>query len=453
MARVIVSGAGPGGVACAVGSSCDTRGFCAFVICVGAWLTLSPASAESLGEAWQRAVGADQGLAAVRAEAEAASLEAEAARAQRWPTLGLSAGYTMLDDAPAFDFGFAGLPIRPPEVFGGDDYATGNASVSLPLYTGGRISSSIAAAEARRRGAGLQAGGAEQDLRLAVAESYVAVLRAQRALAVADSSVASLASHARDLDVMYEREAIPKNDWLLGQVALADAQQNRLRAANALEVARASYNRRLGEPLDRVVELDDALPDVAGLPTTLEALVAEAQLRRPELAALAEQVETYVQLARAERARTWPQLAATGGYQYLENEFLDDDSFAYAGVGVQWSPFDGGQARKRGAALERSSRAAEARRKEVVSLVALQVRDAWLSVGTATQRIEVTHEAAAQAEEALRIARERHAAGLDTNTEVLVAESQRVQASRNRDDALLDAGLARLRLARAAGLL
>jgi outer membrane protein TolC len=419
----------------------------------GALLVAPFASAETLGEAWARALDADQGLAAVRAEAEAASLDAEAARAQRWPTLGLNAGYTMLDDAPAFDFGFAGLPIRPPEIFGGDDYATGNASLSLPLYTGGRISSSIAAAEARSRGAGLQAGGAEQDLKLAVAESYVAVLRTQRALAVADSSVASLEGYARDLDVMYEREAIPRNDWLLGQVALADALQSRLRAANALEVARAGYNRRLGEPLDRVVVLEHTLPDAAELPTTLEALIAEAQVRRPELAALGEQAEAYAQMARAERARTWPQLAATGGYQYLENQFLDDDSFAYAGVGVQWSPFDGGQARKRGAALERSSHAAEARRKDVESLVELQVRDAWLSIAAADRRIAVTRDAAEQAEEALRIARERHGAGLGTNTEVLGAESQRVQASRNRDDALLDARLARLRLARAAGLL
>jgi outer membrane protein TolC len=74
-------------------------------------------------------------------------------------------------------------------------------------------------------------------------------------------------------------------------------------------------------------------------------------------------------------------------------------------------------------------------------------------VAAADRRIDVTRDAAEQAEEALRIARERHGAGLGTNTEVLEAESQRVQASRNRDDALLDARLSRLRLARAAGLL
>ena len=44
-------------------------------------------------------------------------------------------------------------------------------------------------------------------------------------------------------------------------------------------------------------------------------------------------------------------------------------------------------------------------------------------------------------------------AGLGTQTQLLLAETLRVQALRNRDDATLDAGLAQLRLARAVGAL
>ena len=58
-----------------------------------------------------------------------------------------------------------------------------------------------------------------------------------------------------------------------------------------------------------------------------------------------------------------------------------------------------------------------------------------------------------QAEEDLRIAREQYGAGLGTQTPSLQAETLRVQALMNRDSATLDAGLARPRLARAAGLL
>lgn len=411
------------------------------------------AGAETLEDAWARALQQDRGLAAVRSQAEAATLDAAAARAQRWPTLAVGGTYTWLDDSPAFDFAFTGLPITAPELFGGDEFARGSATLSVPVYTGGRISSSIAAAEARGRGAGAQALGAERDLRLVVAESYVEVLRARRGLAVADSNVVTLESLAGDVGAMYERELVPKNELLAVQVALADARQNRLRAAHAAEIAQAAYNRRLGEPLDRVAVLEETIPEPEALPSDLAALVQQAFERRTELAALDEQAKAYGQLARVERSRVLPQVSVSGGYNYLQNQFLDDEEFAMAGVGVQWALFDGGQARKRAAALERNRRALEEQRDDVESLVALQVRQAWLGVEEARQRVQVTADAADQAGENLRIARERYGAGLGTQTQLLEAETLRVRALTNRDDAVLDASLARLRLAHAAGSL
>jgi outer membrane protein TolC len=416
-------------------------------------LAASAAPAETLQDAWTRAAQQDRGLAAVRSQAEAAQLDASAARAQRWPTLAVGGSYAWFDDAPAFDFTFTGLPITPPELFGGDDFAMGSATLSVPLFTGGRISSSIAAAEARGRGAGAQALGAEQDVKLAVAESYVEVLRARKALAVADSNVRTLESLVGDISAMYERELVPKNELLAVQVALADARQNRLRAANAAEIAQAAYNRRLGEPLDRVAVLEEQVPEPEALPTDLAALVQLATERRTELAALGEQAKAYSQMAKVERSRVLPQVSVSGGYNYLENQFLDDEEFAMAGVGFQWALFDGGQSRKRAAAMERSRRATDEQREDVESLIALQVRQSWLGVEETRQRVQVTAGAVDQAEENLRIARERYGAGLGTQTQLLEAETLRVQALNNRDNATLDAALARLRLARAAGSL
>ena len=416
-------------------------------------LSAPAAGAETLEEAWARALANDRGLAAARSQAEAAGLEADAARAQRWPTLAVGGGYTWLDESPAFDFSFTGLPLVPPPLFAGDDFASATATLSVPVFTGGRISSGIAAAEARGRGAGAQALGAEQDLKLAVAEHYVGVLRARRALAVADSNVRTLEALAADVGAMFERELVPKNELLAVQVALADARQNRLRAANGADIAQAAYNRRLGEPLDRPAEVESAMPAPAALPNELEALVAMAQERRTELAALGEQAQAYGQLAKMERARVLPQLSLTGGYNYLENQFLDDEAVASAGVGVQWALFDGGQARKRAAALERTRRATLEQREDAESLIALQVRQAWLGIEETRQRVRVTADAVDQAEENLRIARERYGAGLGTQTQLLEAETLRVRALTNRDDAELDAGLARLRLARAVGAL
>jgi outer membrane protein TolC len=416
-------------------------------------LAVPAVRAETLEDAWARALANDRGLAAARSQAEAAELDAAAARAQRWPTLAVGGGYTWLDESPAFDFGFTGLPVAPPPLFAGNDFASASATLSVPVFTGGRISSGIAAAEARGRGAGAQAVGSEQDLRLAVAEDYVGVLRARRALAVADSNVRTLEALVSDVGAMFERELVPKNELLAVQVSLADARQNRLRAANGAEIAQAAYNRRLGEPLDRPAEIDASLPEPASLPADLDALVELALDRRTELAALGEQAQAYGQLAKMERARVLPQVSLSGGYNYLENQFLNDDAVASAGVGVQWALFDGGQARKRAAALERTRRATLEQREDAQSLVALQVRQSWLGVEETRQRVRVTADAVEQAEENLRIARERYGAGLGTQTQLLEAETLRVQALTNRDNAELDAGLARLRLARAAGAL
>lgn len=424
------------------------------VIVFAAWFAApSAARAETLADAWALAEAQDNALAAVRSQAEAADLDAAAARAQRWPTLAVGGAYTRLDDSPAFDFGFTGLPIKPPELFGGDDFWMGAATLTVPLFTSGRISSSIAAAEARGRGAGAQAAGAEEDMKLSVAEAYVGVLRSRKALEVADSNVRTLESIVGDVSAMFDRELVPKSDLLSVQVALADARQSRLKAANAAELALASYNRRLGEPLSRPVDLDESLPAPQGLPATPDELLRDAVERRTELKALDEQATAYGQLAKAERARVLPQVNVTGAYNYLENTFLDDQDFASVGIGLQWALFDGGQARKRAAALDRSKRATEQQRADAQSRIELQVRQAWLDVEETRERVHVTAGAVDQADENLRIARERYGAGLGTQTQLLEAESLRVQALRNRDNSVLDAGLARLRLARAVGQL
>jgi len=252
---------------------------------------------------------------------------------------------------------------------------------------------------------------------------------------------------------MFERELVPKNELLAAEVALADARQNELRAANAAAVAQAQYNRWLGAPLDRPVELSESIDVAVEAEQELPALIAQAQTRRTELTALDAQAEALGQLARTERSRVLPQVGLSGGYQYLENQFLDDETVGMAGIGVQWAMFDGGQSRKRAAALDRNRRATELQRADAASQIELQVRQAWLGIDESRQRVEVNARAAEQAEENLRIARERYTAGLGTQTQLLGAESLRVRALMNRDEATLDASLARMRLARAVGAL
>jgi outer membrane protein TolC len=412
----------------------------------------TPAGAESLSEAWQMALENDAVLSAARAEVDAAAAAVNAARGARWPTLTAAAGYVRLDDAPAFEFPVAGTVFSSPELVEGDDLVTTNLQARLPIYTGGRLSSGIAAAEQNRAARVAQEQRTSDQLKIDVAEAYVGALRAQRALAVADSNAASLDSYAQDVASMFERELIPLNDLLAARVSLANSRQEQLRARNALEIALESYNRLVGQPLDRKPVLDGELDETRAVPDdTLATLIARALERRSELAVTVAHRAALEEQAKSERAQVYPQLYLAAGHTYLENAVLDREDFATIGVQFTWTAFDGGASRARAAGLRQRARAAGEIERDLRSAIELEVRRRRLELDEAVARIATTREAVQQAEENLRITREQYVGGLATTTRVLEAEALRAQAISNSDDAHLDRALAVLRLRRATG--
>ena len=414
-------------------------------------MPVSGVRAETLDEAWQAALESHGQIAAAAAEREAAGLDVERARAARLPQLGVNTGYTRLDTAPGFSLG--GLTTGP--VFDGDDYLSAGAQVRLPVFTSGAISAGIEAAESGARSADEQLATVVQDIRLGTAERYVGVLRAESAVEVAKSNVATLESQTDDVRKSFELGAVPQNDYLASSVTLANAQQRLLAAENALDYARAAYNQFLGRPLaagvslDPQIDVDGLLPAGAGL----QQLIDIAREQRHELAALESQARALRRQSDAARASSRPQLALTGGYMYLENEFLTDDQFWMAGVALNWNLFDGGESRKHSAALDQRANSVSHRRADLETMIELQVQRAWNDRIEAENRLAVAGRAVEQALENLRVVRNRYAAGASTNVEVLDAEELREQALSNRDNARFELVLAKLRIARATGAL
>lgn len=412
-----------------------------------------PCSAETLAEAWQMGLSRNMEFAAVAAEAESARAAESAARAERWPSLTAAASYTQFDSAPQLDIVAAGMALQAP-IFPDQSYASGGVQLKLPLYTGGRISAQIGAAHKTATGAADAEAAARSSLRLAIATAYVNVLRSQRLLQAAESSVTSLKAHASDVKLMVERELVTRSDSLAAQVALANAEQLRVQADNGVALAYAGYNRLLGESSERTPELDAVLPIERALSEQpLNDLIQSALNARSELAALGAHAEALSLQSDAQRAMLLPQLALSGGYSYFENEILDRQGFAAVGIGVSWNLFDGGVVRNRSESLRRASRAAQYRLDDLRTQVQLEVRQAWLDVRAAQARIAALKEARSQAEENVRMSRELYAGELGTNTQVLDAVTLQIAATNNHDNAVLDEALALLTLERAVGRL
>jgi outer membrane protein TolC len=409
---------------------------------------------ERLEAAWATALSDDPLILASRSEVEAAEADVLVSKAGRLPTLSASAGVTRFDEAPTFDFSGAGVPAMLP-LFGGETMKMADARVLVPVYTGGQVNNRIDAAKSMLGVRRSQLLASEQDVKLAVARHFIDVLRAESALAVADSNVTSLAAHVRDVEDMFRSGSISRNDYLAAAVSLADAEQRRLQARNRLDLARASYNRTLARPLDTAVNLDANLPgiDAELESTSLEKLTSVATQSRIELTGLEAAADALRFQSQSARASARPQLGLTGGYVALQNEFLNRDEFWMVGIGVNWTLFDGGQARKKANALSLREKAVRQQKENVRSHVELQVRQAWLRLQETRERKQLTEQAVEQAEENLRVVRDRYRNGEGTNTEVLDAEVLRSQSRSNHDNADFDAKLALFEIARGVGRL
>ncbi len=300
---------------------------------------------ETLDEAWSQAVANNAQLAAAQLDEAAACDDHAAAAAGHLPNGWLQSSYSVRSDERSFliDNPFSpGQTISAPYA---QQAAAGAAGgVTLPLYAGGAIENAELSAAARQSAAAAGTATARLQLLLAVSEAYVAVLRAQRGVEVAEQNMASLRSHEAEVQRHYAEQRAPLNDLLAAQVAAANAQQLQLRRRHELVSAQGEYNRLIGRPLAAPVDLADiSLPPLVH---RLEDLQIIACQLRPELAQLQAAKDARVFEAQRLRAATRPRVNAVGRVDYEENRFQTPQAITTAAVVMEWNTFDGGKSRR-----------------------------------------------------------------------------------------------------------
>ncbi|MBF0445766.1 MAG: TolC family protein [Magnetococcales bacterium] len=420
------------------------RSSLASFIVIGTFVALpSMGFSETLEEAWQVALKVDHNVRAGQLRASGSEEKLDAAKGARLPRFAVGSSYKVLDSAPASIS--SGTEIETGEA-GSLSY---NGTVTVPLYSFGRVAENINAAQATLEARHLETKKSEQDLKLAVAEAYVAILRAERVLAVAKSHVESLAAHAQDVKNRQAQGMAARNDLLSAQVSLADAQQQLLQDNNRLDMAHTAYNRLLGRPLTQSVSVE-AL-QVEPTDEDVDALTKLAIKQRPEMLLPSQYIASLRHQAESEKAKYGPQVGLVGGYDYTENRYQANEGAWSAKLSATWSLFDGGIANHRSKALRHEAEALIEDHAELESQIRLQVRQIWLEVQESQKRVDVTRKAQGQAEENLSVTRNRFNAGLANNTEVLDAETLRTKTHGNYDNAVFDAALSALRLQHAIG--
>ncbi len=406
------------------------------------------AFAETLEDAWNSALNNNHQIKSAQADTRAVEQQLHSAQGQRLPELNVSSGYTQFSETPAVKAHIAGQTAQFNSAQAGSVKA--QAIASVPIFTSGRISHNIDAAEASLQAVQSNEITSVLNIKMQVAEAYIGVLRMDSALQIAQSHVDSLTAHVKDVGDLFDQGIVARNDVLAANVERVNAQQLVVRANNQLDIAKARYNQLLDRNLADAVKLTHQFPEVPQ--GSLTELSGNALKQRPELLALAQQIESLDQQAQSVKAGLLPQVAVNGGYQYQQNRYQAFEGMWMANVGMDWKLFDGSSGH-RSDALTRQALSLKEQRDDLAGMIGLQVRQAWLDIQETQKRIAVTQQAIAQADENLKVTTDRYQQGLSTNTEVLKAEDLRTMTQGNFNDANYDAALAALHLRRAVGVL
>jgi outer membrane protein TolC len=227
------------------------------------------------------------------------------------------------------------------------------------------------------------------------------------------------------------------------RVHLAGVRGQQIRREADVEVAQAALNEALGLPLDTPHELTTALTALRSGDVAVGDAEKTAIERRPEARAAKLSVSAAETEAALARSQLRPEVALHGTFEADRQRFVTraGDNW-WIGAELRWNLFNGFADKAR---IDESKYAVEKRTAEhqqAASGIRLEVRRAAADLRAASQQIQVAEASVAEAEESVRITRNRYEAGMSRVTDLLQVETALLDARTRRLAAIRDQRMA-----------
>lgn len=414
----------------------------ALIVCIGTvGLRAQQPNDLSLQQAVRIALEKSPVRKAALADTKSAAAGVAAARAELFPNLAFSETATRGND-PVYVFGsrlrqqrfaasdFALNQLNTPAPFG--NFSTRFAS-SWNLFDSFASWRRIEQAKSAQEAASHQLERSDQELVMRVIDSYYGVLLARKRMQVAEQATQTAQSILDRSKARFESGLSVESDLLNAQVRMSARQQELIQARNDFAFSQAQLAVAMGLPQENSYEPAQALSEREWPVASVTELEQAAVEHRPDLKQI--QSEESIQKLSVAIAKSsfGPRMNAFASWQ------ADNPTFVAGGGGNNWlggielqvDLFTGGAKR---AELARQKALAEkiaAMKQSATDGVRLEVRRAYYDDDAARQQVAVARAAVAQAQESLRISRNRYEAGLLTITDLLSAEEATLQTQLN----------------------
>jgi len=382
----------------------------------------------TLEKAKQLALEKNNQLKIARLNVDAAKALQKGSKASAYP--GISAGVT------GFYFGKPLNAILP-------EYgASATLGVNQAIYNGGKTKLGQDAAQKELEIQQAQEVLSSSEVLLNVVRSYWTVANLNEKLSLAIKYKSLLQAFLSDLNNSLQAGTVYKNDVLRVQVQLNTAALGVIRAKDDLTVSKLSLAQLIGSPDNLYFEIKDS---VSGIELTERKNLLNAGDNRPEIVLLnkaLEQQRLQVKIIQADLKPTIGLsangISAFGGKGINPNDANNHYLNTYYGLlSINIPIWDWGATREKAKAQNFRVSAQQVQLEDTRQLISLEVQRAYLQLNEAYQRIGLSSSSVAQAEENLRLNKDRYAAGTILSKDVLEAENLWDQAKSDLIDAIV----------------
>jgi len=360
-------------------------------------------------------------------DAVAAQARQEHAFGERLPKISLIGEYNHHLDEQRL------LPVRQP----GDpailsrDIFSEDIVVSLPLFTGGRLTNQWKAANLLKEAAAHGLARTREELVFNISSVFFSILAQRHVIESLEFSRKTLEEHVKRIDALIAAQKAARVDRMRTEVRLADIQQQLVRDENLILIQRRLFANLLG--------LEDAIENISLggglglqnssiLPELEEALAAAWYARDDYLAARAT-LEAQARNVDIARAGHWPTVSLQGAYggrwaagatTGTGDEFGDVGSVA---IVMEIPLYEGGRINADVREQRAELAAAQERLRRLELQVRLEIETALLNVESSSERAAAIQKSIAQAKESLRIEEQKYNLGKGTIVDVLDAQA------------------------------
>ena len=325
-------------------------------------------------------------------------------------------------------------------------------TLSQLLYSGGAVKYSTASTRMALMGVEAAEERTAQGVEWAVTSAWYELRRAIGRLSVAEEMLGLAQEHQRHVEALFRNGMVAKNEVLRVEVSVSEAELNRIRAANGVDVAWHALERAAGTTL----RARYALPQEefeGDLPPAPEGAVEMGLASRPETRALASAMDSALLASKAARASGGPKIILMGEVYRADESFfpskMDDWKITLL---AGWTFFDGGESASRAREARAAAEELLFQAEDLKRQIELEISAACSNFESSLRRIEVGRAMVAAAEEEYRMALRRYVAQVGTNIDVLDGATALANARNQLVEGIYDAKKARAEIDWALGI-